>query len=304
MWTWEGPGMQKWSSHFAHWCLLLVKGSRPRLRLQWIPVHFHFSLLGVQLSFSVADPSCPAVTPGPPQALSHQLWGSSQEEQTPFPWGLYLPPSHTYSSSWKSPTSRLPWELWLISLCWGWFTVFLFKSILPSVPLATVYALTAEVHSLHHNTHKGLHPWLDPEWCLPGKPLNQKPWVRSRIKRSQSVEQTESPSWEIQLCPVCMCAQSWPTLCDSMNCSPHGLFQARTQEWVAISWISPTQGLNPHLLSLLHWQEDSLPLAPPGKPTLCAHLLLYHQSHDGPHAPLRELWPVADPAAEIWRAAT
>ena len=27
-----------------------------------------------------------------------------------------------------------------------------------------------------------------------------------------------------------------------------------------------TQGLNPHLLCLLHWQMDSLPLAPPGKP--------------------------------------
>ena len=30
--------------------------------------------------------------------------------------------------------------------------------------------------------------------------------------------------------------------------------------------IFPTQGLNPRLLHLLHWQADSLPLAPPGKP--------------------------------------
>ena len=30
--------------------------------------------------------------------------------------------------------------------------------------------------------------------------------------------------------------------------------------------IFPTQGLNMSLLSLLHWQVDSLPLAPPGKP--------------------------------------
>ena len=29
--------------------------------------------------------------------------------------------------------------------------------------------------------------------------------------------------------------------------------------------IFPTQGLNPHLLRLLHWQVDSLQLAPPGK---------------------------------------
>ena len=30
--------------------------------------------------------------------------------------------------------------------------------------------------------------------------------------------------------------------------------------------IFPTQGLNRHLLHLLHWQVGSLPLAPPGKP--------------------------------------
>ena len=30
--------------------------------------------------------------------------------------------------------------------------------------------------------------------------------------------------------------------------------------------IFPTQGLNPHLLYLLHWQAGSLPLEPPGKP--------------------------------------
>ena len=28
----------------------------------------------------------------------------------------------------------------------------------------------------------------------------------------------------------------------------------------------PDPGINRHLLSLLHWQMDSLPLAPPGKP--------------------------------------
>ena len=33
--------------------------------------------------------------------------------------------------------------------------------------------------------------------------------------------------------------------------------------------ILPTQGLNPHLLYLLHWQVDSLPLVPPGKSFSC-----------------------------------
>ena len=74
---------------------------------------------------------------------------------------------------------------------------------------------------------------------------------------------------------VCVCthvcahvhAQSCPTLCDPMNCSPpgfsvHGISQARILEWVAISFSRryfPTQALNPHLL---HWQVNSLPLRP------------------------------------------
>ena len=37
--------------------------------------------------------------------------------------------------------------------------------------------------------------------------------------------------------------------------------------------IVPTQGLKPHLLRLLHWQADSLPLAPLGKTNgLFSHL--------------------------------
>ena len=43
----------------------------------------------------------------------------------------------------------------------------------------------------------------------------------------------------IELC-VCSVAQSCPTLCNPMDCSPlgsfvHGIFQARIMEWVAIS---------------------------------------------------------------------
>ena len=34
----------------------------------------------------------------------------------------------------------------------------------------------------------------------------------------------------------------------------------------ALQGIFPTQGSNPSLLCLLHWQVDSSPLAPPGKP--------------------------------------
>jgi len=67
---------------------------------------------------------------------------------------------------------------------------------------------------------------------------------------------------------VSQLAQSCPTLCDPMDCSPpgssvHGIFQARILEWVAISFseIFPTQGLNPGL--------------PHSRQTL------YHLSHQG-----------------------
>ena len=71
--------------------------------------------------------------------------------------------------------------------------------------------------------------------------------------------------------------QLCPALCDPMDCSlpgssVHGILQARLLEWVAMpssrgsSPPPPHQGSNPRLLCLLHWQEGSLPLVPPGKP--------------------------------------
>ena len=46
--------------------------------------------------------------------------------------------------------------------------------------------------------------------------------------------------------------------------------------------IFPTQGSNPHLLHLQHWQEGSLPLAPPGKTMYICILfqILFHGSSD------------------------
>ena len=38
--------------------------------------------------------------------------------------------------------------------------------------------------------------------------------------------------------------------------------------YALLQGIFPTQGLNPSIFCLLHWQADSLPLAPPGKPLL------------------------------------
>ena len=64
---------------------------------------------------------------------------------------------------------------------------------------------------------------------------------------------------------VYACAQLCPTLCEPLDCpgsSVYKIFRARILESVVISYsrVSPTQGLNPHILHLLHWQADSLPL--------------------------------------------
>ena len=63
-------------------------------------------------------------------------------------------------------------------------------------------------------------------------------------------------------CCCCLVAQSRPTLCKPMDCSPpgssvHGILQARiTGEGchLPLQGIFPTQGLNPSLLGLLHWE--------------------------------------------------
>ena len=65
---------------------------------------------------------------------------------------------------------------------------------------------------------------------------------------------------------------------------PHGLYPARLLcPWdfpgkntgvgcrFLLQDISPTQGSNPRLLCHLHWQADSFPLGPPGKPPALNH---------------------------------
>ena len=72
-----------------------------------------------------------------------------------------------------------------------------------------------------------------------------------------------------------MCAKSvqlHSTLCDAMDCSLPGspaMEFSRQEYWSGLPFRAqgdlPTQGLNPRLLCLLHWQVGSLPLAPPRK---------------------------------------
>ena len=72
--------------------------------------------------------------------------------------------------------------------------------------------------------------------------------------------------------PECSVAQFCLTLRDSMDCSQPGscypgIFPARILEGVATSSFrgsSKPQGSNQHILNLLHWQADSLPLSHKG----------------------------------------
>ena len=75
-------------------------------------------------------------------------------------------------------------------------------------------------------------------------------------------------------------AESCPTLCDPMNCNPQTIacqaplsMKFSRQEYQSgchflLHGIFLTYRLNLLLLHLLNWQADSLPLAPPRKPTV------------------------------------
>ena len=62
------------------------------------------------------------------------------------------------------------------------------------------------------------------------------------------------------------------TLCDPKDCSPpgssvHEILQARKLGWVASSFSRGSSQPKDQTLGFLLWQVDSLPLAPPGKPS-------------------------------------
>ena len=64
------------------------------------------------------------------------------------------------------------------------------------------------------------------------------------------------------------------TLCYFMDCTVHGILQARILEWVAFSF--PGDLTNPGMeLSSPALQADSLPAEPPGKPDLVIYIYTY-----------------------------
>ena len=92
--------------------------------------------------------------------------------------------------------------------------------------------------------------------------------------RSPALQADALPS-ELQGKSESEVAQSCPTLCDSMDCSPpgssvHGILQARILEWMGchshLHQIFPTQGI---VLWTPALQTDSLPSEAPRKPKKC-----------------------------------
>ena len=77
---------------------------------------------------------------------------------------------------------------------------------------------------------------------------------------------------------------SCPTLYDLTDgslsgSSVHGILQARILEWAAMPssrGFFHSQGQNPHLLCLLHWQVGSLPLVSLGNPPKCVCVCAYN----------------------------
>ena len=83
-------------------------------------------------------------------------------------------------------------------------------------------------------------------------------------------------------------AQLCPPLCSPMDCnlsdsSVHGILRQEYWSELPLSAIGVclTHGSNQHLLCLLHWQADSLPLVQPG---YMPHIKLPSQAYFLPHS--------------------
>ena len=88
---------------------------------------------------------------------------------------------------------------------------------------------------------------------------------------------------------MCLAAQSCLPLCDPMDCSRpgssiHGNSPGKNTGvdcHSLLQGVFPTQGSNPRLSRLLHWQVGPWPLTPPGKPIFAACYFILFQPASG-----------------------
>ena len=91
------------------------------------------------------------------------------------------------------------------------------------------------------------------------------------------------------LCMSSSRVQLYATLWTIAHKAPLSMGFSRQEYWsvgcrVFFQGIFPTQGSNPHLLGLLHWQVGSLPPAPPGKKVIQQYYLVLKSKEVLPHA--------------------
>ena len=152
--------------------------------------------------------------------------------------------------------------------------------------------ITWEKKELKGPFSKVLSPTLSPLWFLlilntflplPNSSHSLKLPLKSSKKPSQSAPvptKSKYLSWTPTV--SCVHAQSLQlslTLCHPIHCrlpgsSVHGGSPGETTGvgcFYLLQGIFPTQGSTPYFLHLLHWQVGSLPLAPPGKPSVVSY---------------------------------
>ena len=116
--------------------------------------------------------------------------------------------------------------------------------------------------------------------CIAALFINNPNWKQPRCSSVGKQMKCSMSMWQ----NACICAkslQSWPTLCDSVDCSLpgssiHGILQARILEWVAMpSSRGSSQPRDWNCVSYISCIEvGSLSLAPPGKP----HIVEYYSA--------------------------
>ena len=106
---------------------------------------------------------------------------------------------------------------------------------------------------------------------------NTSPTVSLLQPQVQLIQSTSyQKHWVLSgFCPVWLCDPMDSNLPGS---SVHGILQARILEWVAIFYSRKSFWFRDWncVLSLLHWQAGSSPLAPPGKPSKVLEKRKFH----------------------------
>ena len=158
--------------------------------------------------------------------------------------------------------------------------------------IGNIHMVTLVINVMENKAQNSTRKWWGWRWrkklkfwvVLPRKAsLRRFHWGSEQGSHADAFRETLQAGGS-QTCSAACCSvtKAGLTLCDAMGCSKagtsvHGIFQVRILEQVdfLLQGMFPVQGSNLHLLHLLHWQVDSLPLAPPRK-AVCHNIIVYN----------------------------